>query len=411
MNTFYKIGLLISIFCNQFCFSSYQGASAFTSIFGDYDMSTRNDEISVQFQYGLSMIDTVTTITATGSIQTFTSMVIVSSGTATNGAASITSNSRVAYSPGHEGDAFFTAVFFNGGLANSTQWIGLYDDTDGAAVGYSGTSFGILFRRSNVDVIVTQTNFNVDPLNGSGSSGFTLDPTKINVFRIAYGWLGTAPIIFQIMGTDGQFITFHVIARANTVNAPSFLNPFLPIRAEVKKTSGVGSVSLGTASWNGAVIEQPNTAGNRFFATYNSNTALAVSGETFVMAIRNKTTFNSKPNVIQVNISGFFGGASNDITVSAVMRLRKNSTLSGTAFSNVDADSVVEATTTGSFVDGMVQVTLTAGTYGNGAAPVIFDSQNLVIYLLPGENLTITGESLSGAGVTAAVGLNWQELF
>ena len=56
----------------------------------------------------------------------------------------------------------------------------------------------------------------VDPLDGNGYSGATLDPTKLNVFQINFRWLGAGQIRFSIENPlNGDMIVFHEIRYAN----------------------------------------------------------------------------------------------------------------------------------------------------------------------------------------------------
>ena len=153
----------------------------FISTFGDLITSGRDDTTAVQFQYSVAPIDVTTTIVSTGTITNSSSMAQLSTGAATNGYANMSTIQKLRYRPGHEGYAFFTAMFPNGSAANSTQWAGLFDDQNGAAIGYSGTKFAILFRQGGVDTIITQTNFNIDTINGAGPSGFNINPQFLNV--------------------------------------------------------------------------------------------------------------------------------------------------------------------------------------------------------------------------------------
>lgn len=179
----------------------------YVSLFDEEVVSNRNDYMSIQFPYGVSSFDTTTSIFAGGFVNSFTSMAIVGTGTGSTAFAQLRSVSALRYRAGHEADLFFTAMFPNGGAPTSTQWIGLFDEVDGMAVGFNNTTFSILYRNNGIDTIVPQSSFNVDPLDGTGQSGFVLNPQRLNVFRIVYGWLGASPIRFQIVDQTGDWIT------------------------------------------------------------------------------------------------------------------------------------------------------------------------------------------------------------
>ncbi len=167
-----------------------------------------------------------------------------------------------------------------------------------------------------------------------------------------------------------------------------------------------------TASWNGGIIGSPSTASYRYFQTNNTVSNPAIT-ETHVLTIRNKTNFQSKVNKIEVRIAAFGGGATNNSNESTNMRLRKDATVTGTTFTDIDADnSVMEVSTAGTFSAGTGQTKLIRPTQARGNGPSIeFIPKDVYeITLLPGETATITAVSNSGNS-TVLGGVAWEERF
>lgn len=71
--------------------------------------------------------------------------IVISTGAAANSSAEFRSKRIMKYSPGEGSLVRFTAVFTTG-VANSSQLIGIGNESDGLFVGYSGASFGIMHR-------------------------------------------------------------------------------------------------------------------------------------------------------------------------------------------------------------------------------------------------------------------------
>jgi len=75
---------------------------------------------------------------------------------------------------------------------------------------------------------VYQEDFNVDKLDGTGTSGVTIDPTKLNIYQINFRWLGAGEIRFAMENPlNGDMIFFHHIHFSNEntdvhINNPSF---------------------------------------------------------------------------------------------------------------------------------------------------------------------------------------------
>jgi hypothetical protein len=194
-------------------------------------------------------------------------------GTSTSGQCTGISTETTAYSSGCEIFAHFTAAFTTPTNVNSYQRIGLYNSLNGFYVGYNGTSFGVTVRNNGVDTAYLQSNWNLDTLTGQVGSLFTrngapeaLNTNYANVWRVRFGWLGSAPIYFEILSPDGEWVTFHKIKQPNTSFNPSITNPNLPITVDVSKTSAdTTNLILYTACWGAGitfatnVLEDPQT--------------------------------------------------------------------------------------------------------------------------------------------------------
>ena len=174
-----------------------EGNTATLSHYDQFITGQRHDQILIKFNYSNSTHDVASTVTGNGATTNAASMAIISSGTDI-GTAELKSLRMVSYRPAHEIYTYFTALFSGNQDANTYQSIGLFDDVCGFWVGYSGTSFGISRRNASTDNFVASASFSEDPLNGTGNSGFTLDPSKLNQYKITYGWLGIGPIVFSV---------------------------------------------------------------------------------------------------------------------------------------------------------------------------------------------------------------------
>lgn len=159
------------------------------------------------------------------------------------------------YRPQAEVYAAFSAVFTTG-TANSLQRIGIYDTNNGFFLGYEGTSFGVTLRKAGADTRTAQASFNLDTLTGSASSKYTragvpeaADFTRDQLYRIRFGWLGAAPIVWEILSPDGKWVAFHVQRHPNTTSGTSINSPNLPITLEATKTSGATNITISTACW------------------------------------------------------------------------------------------------------------------------------------------------------------------
>ncbi len=154
----------------------------FISIYGVKEAEGQLDELSVQFQYGIPDIILTSTSVDGGFITTFTSMAIIATSGAPGANAGIESKSNLEFRSGHEAYVYFSVAFTGTAATNTTQFIGLFDDENGFAVGFDGTSFGVLKRNDSTDTFIPQTNFNGDKLNGTDKLNFTYNRSNIRYY-------------------------------------------------------------------------------------------------------------------------------------------------------------------------------------------------------------------------------------
>lgn len=81
----------------------------------------------------------------------------------------------------------------------------------------------------------SQSNWNHDPLNGTGKSKITLDFTKSQICVIDFEWLGVGCVRCGFV-IDGYFFLAHVFKHTNKINTVYMSSPNLPLRYEIMKT-------------------------------------------------------------------------------------------------------------------------------------------------------------------------------
>ena len=167
---------------------------------------------------------------------------------------------------------------------------------------------------------------------------------------------------------------------------------------------------ISSASWNAGFIGKINEAGNRYFAKSNL-VDLDNMTETHIATFRNKSTYKSLPNIVEIRLVGFGGGSVKENGKSALIALRKGATITGLSFSDIDTvNSVMEWSTAGTYTltTGMEIVNRPMNSRGNGPNVQLLPKSDITILLLPGEILTITGTGYSNA-VDDVIGAIWWE--
>jgi hypothetical protein len=181
--------------------------------------------------------------TATITSNSTSAMTAMTVGT-TSGDKAYRESTRVfAYQPGKSLQIMTTFVMAPT-KENLQQRVGYFDTQNGVYLEQSGSSITLNIR-SNVSgslqyETVSQTDWNADPLNGSGVSTLVLDLTKAQIFWIDIEWLGVGTVRCGFV-IDGQFITAHQFHHANRIANTYMTTAVLPVRYEIENTESTDS--------------------------------------------------------------------------------------------------------------------------------------------------------------------------
>lgn len=383
------------------------GRQGMNTIFGDAITAERQTQVNVQFQYNLATYDVTTATVDTGTATQSDHNAIVSTGSGVSGSATIQSIDSLRYIPGHEGYAHFTTLFGTP-VAGVTQKIGIYDDENGFFIGFMGEDFFIGRRRDTVDYVVLQSEFNLDKLDGSGTEGLNIDFTKGNVWRITYGWLGYAVIIFEVMESDGTWTAFHKIEYPNANTETNIGNPVLPMRMKIMKTDGAATadVTMKTGSWNAGIVNGLSECCNRYQSFAATATITATNSLTNIFTLKSISSFQTLTNKIRTRI--LFLSAACDGNKLVSIRLIKNAVLALTAtYTYIDSgNSTIQYDTTATTLSG--GTTLCTLQLGKTDSKTV-DLDGLFITMYPDDILTFA--AISPLATDVSISTRWAEEF
>jgi len=94
-----------------------------------------------------------------------------------------------------------------------------------------------------IDLITPQEDFNLDTLLGSGSSGYSLDITKMQMIGIQHTWYGAGFIDFMLRGSDGNYLFAHRYRNSNNNTEAYMRTGNLPVRYEVTNEGAKGRLT------------------------------------------------------------------------------------------------------------------------------------------------------------------------
>lgn len=386
--------------------------------FGEVLVGQLSPQFQGSFEYTVSNTDLNTNTVANGGTVTQASgMAVVGSSTTTASTALFQSKQHAKYRPGLGGNSRFTALFTSP-VATTEQYIGLADEVGSSAafkngymVGYDGTTFGFHRFQNDSKITVAQASWD-DPLDGTGDSGMTLDQTKINVWEIRYQYLGAGKIQLCVENdSTGDFVVVHTVLYANNFTEPSTHNPNFHHTMWVNNAGTTDNIILKSASY--AYFVEGKTSFIELHQPENASGAkqkTTVTTEVAIFTIRNRASYASKTNFIDILLLGVGGSIeASSANNLGTIRIVKNATLGGApSYSDINtSDSVVEIDTAGTTVAGgkeLVSFDL-AGKNDRDSMSLIDEK----IILNPGETLTIAGSSANSATMRAQT--PWRELF
>lgn len=152
------------------------------------------------------------------------------------------------YQPGKALEILATFCF-NEPKTNLRQRVGYFGASNGVFLEQDDDTIYLVVRSSSsgsvVENRIAQSNWNVDPLDGTGNSGVTLDLTKSQIFFTDIEWLGVGTVRCGFV-INGAFVFAHKFHHANTANVSNgtyMTTACLPIRYEITNTGATSGAS------------------------------------------------------------------------------------------------------------------------------------------------------------------------
>ena len=246
-----------------------------------------------------------------------------------------------------------------------------------------------------------QADWNVDTMS-------TLNPTKLNVFKIQYQYLGAGGIEYWIeSGETSKFVHVHTEHYANANTIPSLQNPTLHLTLIAKTETGYSGSTLvmKTASMAGFIQGAEALQGVRHSA-HNTKTTTGTT-PVAVLGVVNDFEFQGYKNKVVI-YPDFMNIASEAGKTVEIAIIRNPTQIDGTAaLIDVDSDnSVVKYITAGTTVVGGEEI---VAFLLEGAQSKEVDISSLDLAIRPGERWVMTAALSSGADAPVTIDVTWKE--
>jgi hypothetical protein len=125
----------------------------------------------------------------------------------------------------------------NAPKTNLRQRVGYYGADNGIYLELDGNTVYLVQRSLSLgtETRVAQADWNGDKLDGTGTSGITLDITKAQILWMDIEWLGMGTVRTGFV-IDGLFIIAHSFHHANLIETTYITTASLPLRYEIANT-------------------------------------------------------------------------------------------------------------------------------------------------------------------------------
>lgn len=324
------------------------------------------------------------------------------------------------YQPGKSLQILNTVVFETP-KENLRQRVGYFGDENGVYLEVSGNNVYLVERSYVAGAItetrVSQSEWNIDPLDGTGVSNKTLDISKAQIFFMDIEWLGLGTVRCGFV-IDGIMRHVHSFHHANILTSTYITTASLPCRYEIKNTGTTASNSTLKQICSSVISEGGYELRGiqQSVATPISTPRDLTSADTEypVISLRLKTSPDRLDAIVILSALSIMG-----ITNNANYRWQvvASGATSGGTWVSAGTDSAVEYNITGtSFTGGRVVASGFTNGSNQGSTPVDILKEALFKFQLERNGLTSTPyeitlvASTNTAGADMLASIDWEEV-
>ena len=324
------------------------------------------------------------------------------------------------YQPGKSLLFLASAVLNNNGNPGSgfSTRLGYYDNNNGLYYQYTaGSGISVNIKNSLLTTIL-QSSWNIDRMDGTGTSKLNLDFSKTQLFVIDMEWLGVGIVRFGFYAY-GKIHYCHQELNINILTSPYTNGINLPIRHEI-----IGSVGLTSASMTqicSTVISEGgyNPIGRPFSISTENNYVTLDSTEIPVILLRGGSSNYRHQSIFPTQITTISNQA-NDLLLYRARFYSDSIPFTVSSWTDVGANSVCQYAL-GSNVTGF---SATGSTiidsgyfYGKSSSTYSLDNIFSTIFQITSnasdfsDVVVLTVQSIVGSGSRVYGTINWQEIY
>jgi len=160
------------------------------------------------------------------------------------------------------------------------------------------------------DLIIPQSEWNLDKCDGTGPSGYNIDITKMQMIGIQFSWYGAGFIDWMVRGPEGNYTFCHRL-KGNNLNTEAYMRTGnLPVRYEVLNEGARSRL-------NGAMTSGQNTLTLDDVGNFPSSGIVFIDNEIISYSGRNTTSNQLTGLTRAASMSNFAAGATRSYTAGS----------------------------------------------------------------------------------------------
>jgi hypothetical protein len=300
------------------------------------------------------------------------------------------------------------------------QRIGYYGAENGYYLEQNNSTVSFVERSSVTGVLVnsgiTQSNWNVDKMDGTGPSGIILNLTKAQILFMDLEWLGVGTVRIGFV-INGNFYVCHKFHHANIIATTYITTASLPLRYEITNTGATSGTSTLKQICSTVLSEggyQLNGLQQAIGIPVTTPRALAVAGTFYpIVSLRLKTSPNRLDAIVICTAISVMATSSGNYNWQVVAA----GTTTGGSWVSAGTSSSVEYNITGvSFTGGRILASGFFSVSNQGSTQVDILKEALFKTQLERNGLTSTPFELTvvvasdGANDTVLASIDWEEI-
>jgi hypothetical protein len=342
--------------------------------------------------------------------------------TAASGSEVIRETTKVfSYQPGKSLLVLSTFVM-SPAKTNLRQRVGYYGAANGYYLELNNSTVSFVERTSVsgslVNTPVAQASWNVDPMDGSGPSGITLDLTKAQILFMDLEWLGVGTVRIGFV-VNGNFYVCHKFHHANIIATTYITTASLPLRYEITNTGATSGASTLKQICSTVLSEggyQLTGLQQAIGIPVTTPRNLATAGTFYpIVSIRLKTSPNRLDGIVICTAISVIATSSANYNWQVIA----TGTTTGGTWVSAGANSAVEYNITGtSFAGGRILASGFFSVSNQGSTQVDILKEALFKTQLERNGLTSTPFELTivvasdagGGGGNVLASMDWEEI-